>query len=109
METPSDYALTLALLPAIFFLLSYGLGSPWYRSALGVVTFAYALSVVLLLSLIVYGVVFGQRVDEVWRLVAGLALIVALTGKSIILQYERRQGRMLRSTPTERKFSRDYA
>lgn len=109
METASDYALTLALVPAIYFALSYGLGSPWYRSALGVVTFAYALSMVLLLALIAYAIITGGRIEEGWRLSAGLAILAALTGKVIVLHVERYHGRLLRSTPTERKFSRDNA
>lgn len=105
METPSDYALTGALALALYFFLSYGVASPWYRSALGIVTFAYAASASLLLSLVVFGVVFGSRVDEPWRLAAGLAIFLALAGKISVLHYERHKGRLLRSTPTERKFT----
>lgn len=107
METLSDYSLSGALILAVIFLLSYGIGSPWYRSALGIVTFGYALSTVLLLSLVVFGVVFGARVEEPWRLAAGLAVFLALAGKISVLHYERHKGRLLRSTPTERKFTRD--
>lgn len=105
METPSDYALTGALALALYFFLSYGFGSPWYRSALGAVTFAYAASASLLLSLVVFGVVFGSRVEEPWRLAAGLAIFLALAGKISVLHYERHKGRLLRSTPTERKYT----
>lgn len=107
MDTLSDYALGGALVLAVVFLVSYGLGSPWYRSALGIVTLAYAGSMVLLLSLVVYAIVTEARVEEHWRLAAGLAIFLALAGKIIVLQYERHRGRLLRSTPTERKFSRD--
>jgi hypothetical protein len=94
--TPSDVMLLLAVLPAAWFWASYGLGSPWYRSTLGVVTFLHSLSVASLLFLIVYAIVFGQRVDEPWRLMVSTVLFFALTSKVVILHVERRAGRIER-------------
>lgn len=94
--TPSDVALVLCVPFAAWFWLSYGLGSPWYRSALGVVTFLHSLSVACLLFLIVYAIVFGQKVDEPWRLLVAVVLFFALVSKAVILHVERRNGRIER-------------
>lgn len=94
--TPSDVMLLLAVPPAAWFWASYGLGSPWYRSTLGVVTFLHSLSVASLLFLIVYAIVFGQRVEEPWRLMVSTVLFFALTSKVVILHVERRAGRIER-------------
>lgn len=103
----SDVLLILCVLPAAWFVASYGLGSPWWRVRqhgwLGVVTFLHSLSVALLLTLIVYGIVFGQAVSEPWRVAISTLLLFALCMKVAILHYERRNGRL------ERLYSQDPA
>jgi hypothetical protein len=104
--TPSDIAFFACLPAAVVFLLVFTLGAPrsWIHDRLGWVVALYALAVVELLGLIVYGVVFGQRVDEVPRLVVGLTLFLALVAKVAIVLVERRTGRLARRlSPTERK------
>ena len=100
LDRPSDVLLVLCVLPAIWFVLSYGIASPWWRVRqhgwLGVVTFLHSLSVALLLSLIVYGIVFGQAVTEPFRVAIASLLLFALTLKVAILHYERREGRLER-------------
>jgi hypothetical protein len=96
----SDVLLFLCVLPASWFWASYGLGSPWWRVKqhgwLGVVTFMHATAVMLLLVLIVYGITFGQKVDEPYRVSISSLLLFALISKVVILHYERRQGRLER-------------
>jgi hypothetical protein len=98
--TLSDVLLMLCVIPAAWFVLSYGFGSPWWRVQkhgwLGVVTFLHSLSVALLLTLVVYGIVFGQAVSEPWRVAISALLLFALTSKVAILHYERREGRIER-------------
>lgn len=91
--TASDIVLVAALVPAAWFALSYGLFSPWYTDPLGWVILLYAISVVALLGLIVYGVVYGQKVDEPVRFLVGFAIFCTLTAKVVILHLERRAGR----------------
>lgn len=94
----SDVLLLLCVLPASWFVLSYGLGSPWWRvhkhGWLGVVTFLHSLSVAMLLSLIVYAIVFNQPVGEPVRVGIATLLLFALCFKVAILHYERREGRI---------------
>lgn len=112
----SDLLLLFCLLPAAWFFLSYGIGSPWWRiwrhGWLGVVTLMHSLSVLLLLALIDYAIVFGQRVDEPIRVAISGLLAFALASKVVILHYERHNGRLerrargaegekLMSTPTQ--------
>lgn len=93
---PSDWLLLLALPLAFAFALNYGALSPWYRSRLGRATFMNAVSNALLLGLIVYGIVFGQAVDEPFRqIVAGL-VVLALIYKNVVLNWERYIGRARR-------------
>lgn len=99
--TASDVVLTLCAVPAFTFTLSYGILSPWYRSALGWVMFLYALAVDALLSLIIYAIAFGQKVDEPWRLLVATALLFALSAKTTILSTERRAGRQRRRAREE--------
>lgn len=94
--TPSDIVLLLCVPVAAWFWVSYALGSPWYRSWLGVVTFLHSMSVACLLFLIVYAIVFQQRVDEPWRLMVATLLFFALTSKVVILHIERRAGNIER-------------
>jgi hypothetical protein len=112
MLAPSDYLVIGALVPAAWFAVSYGVWSPWYRAALGVVVFMYALTVVALLGLIVYGIVVGERIGEPVRFVVALALFVSLSAKVVVLHMERRAGR-IGTRPNERidhdESQRDHA
>jgi hypothetical protein len=107
---PSDYAFVLDLILAIVLACYFACGRPrvWYRDRLGWVIFGYAVAVVSLLSLIVYGVVFGQRVAEPLRLIVGLGLAFALVAKIRAVRHERRRGRMPGSRPySKRKAGHD--
>jgi len=94
--TPSDWALIACLPAAIIFLLVFVVGRPrtWHRDPLGWVIALYALSVVELLGLVVYGIVFGQRVEEIPRLIVSVQLFLALAAKVAILFVERHRGRI---------------
>lgn len=98
---PSDVALILDLGIAAFFAIYFATGKPrvWYRDRLGWVIFGYALSVVALLGLIVYGIVFGQKVAEPIRLVVATALAAALIAKTWSVHRERRAGRLAGDRP----------
>jgi hypothetical protein len=102
----SDYLILLALIPAAWFTVSYGVWSPWYRAALGVVVFLYSLAVVALLSLIAYGIVAQERIAEPARALVAGALLLSLTGKVIVLHLERRAGRIRDSRKEKRKAPR---
>lgn len=92
---PSDITLIIDALLAVFLAGYFALGRPraWFRDRLGWVIFGYALAVVALLALIVYDIVFGQKVDEPVRFVVGAALGVALVAKTRAIHNERRAGR----------------
>lgn len=94
--TPSDFLLTAFFIGSIWFLFDYGLFSPWWKHPIGYVVFTYGLSVVVLMSLITYGVVAGQRVDEWLRIIAGILLCIGIAGKIIILHVSRHEGRIER-------------
>lgn len=98
--SPSDYILIGCLIASLAFAVNFSVGRPrvWYLDPLGWVIFLQALSVTALLGLIVYGIVFGQKVDEPWRLAVAGLLFVSLVSKNVILHLERERGR----TPGER-------
>lgn len=98
----ADWLLLLSSIPAAIFWLSFGLGSPWYRSALGWVIFLYAMAVALILGLVVYAIVAGEAAPPLVRITVAAFLLAALWGKVIILYVERAAGRRLRNT-TPRK------
>lgn len=93
---PSDFVLLIDLALAIVFALYFSLGRPrtWYKDRLGWVIFGYAVAVILLLFLIAYAIVFGQRVDEVYRFIVALSLGAALVAKTISVNRERHAGRI---------------
>jgi hypothetical protein len=105
---PSDYALMLDLILAIAFALVFTLGRPrvWYRDPLGWVIFGYAVAVIALLGLIVYGIVFGQKVGEPLRFTVGTLLALALLAKTWAIHQERRAGRMPGQRPTPKRKAR---
>lgn len=113
--TPSDITLVIDLVLAVCFVLVFALGGTrtWVRDSLGWVIFYYGLSVVALLGLIVYAIVFNQKVDEPVRLLVGAALGIALIWKTYRVVLERRGGRIAgdrttlngRITPMSMNFS----
>lgn len=94
--TPSDFALVLCFGLAFFLALYFALGRPrtWYRDRLGWVIFSYAVGTVAFVGLIVYGIVFGQKVVEPVRFVVGSAFAVALALKIFAIHQERARGRL---------------
>ena len=96
----SDGFLIYCLLPSAAFFLTYVAASPWWRVKkygwLGVVTVLHSFSTLLLLLLIVYGIVFGQKLDESYRVFVAFVLAASLTFKYIVFLIERRKGRILR-------------
>lgn len=102
---PSDVALMIDLFLAVFLAFYFALGRPrtWFRDRLGWVIFGYAVAVVALLLLIVYGIVFGQKVDEIFRLAVGVGLALALVSKIWSVYRERREGRRASARPVARR------
>ncbi len=93
---PSDWLMLLFAVGALWFVLDYGIFSPWWRSPIGIVVFTYGVSVVLLMVLIVYGMFRGDRVDEWARVMVAGALVLGIFGKIIVLHVARREGRIER-------------
>lgn len=94
-ETINDFATNIVLLgaiPALAFVLIYGLGSPWYRSALGVVMMLLGSSIV-----IVYGIVIGRRLFDDYpgyqfvAIIGYSLLFLALVSLDVIVIIERRR------------------
>lgn len=98
---PSDFALMACLVAAVDFSGAFALGRPrvWPRDPLGWVIFLYSLAVVALLVLIVYGIVFGQKVDEPYRFAIAVFLLGSLIAKRWILHRERVKGRRANERP----------
>lgn len=94
--TTSDWLLFLFAVGALWFVVDYGAFSPWWKHPIGWVVMVYGVSVVLLMFLIVYGVVVGERVDEWARQIVGFLLCVGITGKILILHVSRHEGRIER-------------
>ena len=94
--TTSDYLLTVFFLGSVWFVFDYGLFSPWWRHPIGYVVLTYGISIVILMSLITYGIVAGQRVDEWLRTIAGILLVMGIAGKIIVLHVSRHEGRIER-------------
>jgi len=95
---PGDWLLLYTLAPATLYWLVYGLGSPWYRSPLGVVMFLFATSIVAILGLVAFAVLFGQAPPPV-RIPVYAGLALAMTAKLVILIVERRGADPARFTP----------
>lgn len=92
----SDYLIMVFALGVLWFGIDYGIFSPWWRDPLGWVMLGYNISVALLLGLIIYAAVFGQRVDEIYRAPVAFLLAVSIVGKIAILHISRREGRIER-------------
>lgn len=95
MQT-SDWLMFAFAALLLFFVLDYGTGTPWWKAPVSAFTFEYGLSVLALISLIIYGVVMGERVEEWARIPVMFGLCVGVLGKIIVLKVSRRQGRVER-------------
>ncbi|QKO02795.1 hypothetical protein SEA_KELCOLE_42 [Microbacterium phage Kelcole] len=95
MQTSDWLMFTFAAL-LLFFVLDYGTGTPWWKAPVSGFTFEYGLSVLALMSLIIYGVIFGQRVEEWARIPVMLGLCVGMIGKIVVLKVSRHEGRIER-------------
>jgi hypothetical protein len=96
----SDYLLLAAFIALLWFLVDYGVFTPWWRwkehGFIGYAVMLFTLSVFILMGIIIYGTVAGQRVDEPMRIVALSTVLLGIVGKTVILHYERRVGRLQR-------------
>lgn len=92
----SDWLMFVFAALLLFFVLDYGTGTPWWKAPVSAFTFEYGLSVLALISLIIYGVVMGERVEEWARIPVMFGLCVGVLGKIIVLKVSRRQGRIAR-------------
>ena len=97
IDSFSDIMLVLCLLPMFYFAGRFSLGAPrtWFRDPLGWVIFMFNTSMLALLFLIVYGVVFGAPVDEPWRGLVATWVFISGCAKSFMLEHERAKGRLL--------------
>lgn len=104
--TVSDFFLLMDLILAVVFVLYFSIGKPrtWYKDPLGWVIFGYGVAVVALLGLICYAIVFGQKVDELFRSLVSVALGGALIMKTLSVHQERAKGRLAaESYPTSER------
>lgn len=99
----SDLLIFLATPFALYFVLSYGIFSPWYKHPLGIITLLMAVSLCGLLFLIDYAMITGGRAPEGARTLVGAGLLIGLIFKSVILERERRRGRIERRRLRERQ------
>lgn len=90
----NDFATGIVLagaIPALLFTLIYGLGSPWYRSGLGVVMFLLGVSLTTVYAIVLSRRFFGTYPGYEWVAVGGYSfLLVAMLGLVIITLIERR-------------------
>lgn len=93
---PSDWTMVLFTAGLLWFVFDYGIFSPWWKAPIGWVVMLYGLSVTLLMILILYGLVAGQRVDEWARLPIAVLLLTGILGKIVILHISRHEGRIER-------------
>lgn len=96
---PSDVVLLLDFILAVAVAGYFTFGGPlfaWTRDPLGWVIFSYSVVTVGLLFLIVWGIVFGQKVDEWARFVFAFLFACGLIGKGSAMYSERRRGRIAR-------------
>lgn len=87
----ANYVLLAGSIPAVAFLLIFGIGSPWYTSALGRIIFLLAFSMATIYGVALAAVLLDDYPGRPWiRLIAFTMLAVALTLLSIIVVIERR-------------------
>lgn len=92
----SDWLMFAFAALLLFFVLDYGTGTPWWKAPVSTFVFEYGFSVLALIGLIIYGVVFGQRVEEWARIPVMFGLCVGIIGKIVVLKISRREGRIER-------------
>lgn len=92
---PSDIALLVDFVLAVFLMLYFALGKPrsWYKDRLGWVIFSYSAVTVGFIGLIAYAIIFDQKVVEPVRLLVGIFMAGALTAKILAVYRERREAR----------------
>lgn len=104
--TPSDLILLIDFVLAFAVAAYFTFGGPlfsWTRDPLGWVIFSYATVTVGLLFLIVWGIVFGQKVDEWARVLFAAMFGGGLIMKGNAMYSERQKGRIARDQyPTTR-------
>lgn len=95
IDSGSDAVLLTSFIVGLIFSASFALGRPraWFRDRLGWVIFLYSLAVDALLFLIVWAIVFGQKIGEEYRLLIAVALLGTLIAKIWIVHLERAEGR----------------
>lgn len=102
LDNPVNIYIVACLVPAVLYWLVYGLGSPWYRSALGVVMFLFATSMALVFGLVAWAVFIGPAPEPV-RTAVYLTIALALWAKLIILLVERRAPRTSPTNATRKE------
>lgn len=95
--TVSDYLIIIAFAALLWFIVDYGGFTPWWRVRqhgwIGIAVLLFTFSVFLLMGLIIWGTIVGQRVPEPARIVVAFLLAVGMVGKTVILHHERKVGR----------------
>ena len=99
----SDIILIIAPIPVLLFLIGYMIKSPWIKDELGAMVVLSAAALAGLLFLIVWGIVFGQKVEEPIRAAVALMVLFAASGKYIIWLRERQKGKADRLAREARK------
>ena len=94
--TPSDWTMFVFAALLLFFVVDYGLFTPWWKSPVSFFVFEYGVAMLALMYLVIHGVIMGQRVDEWARELVWLGLAVGVAGKIIMVKVLRRQGRIER-------------
>lgn len=96
--TFSDYLVLIAAGALLWFLVDYGVFTPWWRykehGFIGYAVMLFTGSVAVLLGMIIWAAIMGQRISEPARIVAGILLVVGMIAKIIILHHERKAGRI---------------
>jgi len=93
---PSDWLMFAFAGLLLYFVLDYGLLTPWWKAPVSFFVLWYALAMAVLMVLIIYGTVAGQRIDEWARIPAWAALCIGMLGKIVVLKFSRYQGRIER-------------
>jgi hypothetical protein len=92
----SDYLMLIFMVGVLWFVIDYGGFTGWWRHPVGWILLGFPISVALLLALIIYGVIFGHRVEEWLRVPVMALLIVMMVGKIIAVHVSRREGALER-------------
>lgn len=90
-ETLTNLLVVLAGIPALGAVLTYGIGSPWWRSWLGRVTFGLLLGIALLVGLALARRLFGAYPGhELVALIDYALVTLSLWGIWVVILVERR-------------------